>query len=218
MGSVGGDINKIKDWLSQEGGSSGGTANPIDISKLGDTTLEAIESRIRGLKHEELYVFDENDKLVEGYKGNSTSVAFPTDLLSREGITVTHGHPKGMEEFGGTFSFADVNNMLNSKWAEHRATASGQGEMNYIMRATAKANPNGLRNRINKDFVKLKTDIAKEYRDTYANATKDGKTKAQARHMARQKAVGVLNRYYKDTMPKYGYEYITRKEQYRYGR
>ena len=218
MGSVGQDINKIKDWLSQEGGSGGGTPQEIDISKLGNATLQDIEGKIRNLSREQLYVFDENDKLVAGYQGDKTSVSFPTDLLQMQGVTVTHGHPKGMEEFGGTFSFADINNMLRSNWAEHRATASGQGEMNYIMRSTNNANPRGLRNKINRDYQKLQRNISDTYKKAYDKTIKSGGSRQNARHVARQSAVGLLNRYYKNTMSKYGYEYITRKEAYEYGR
>lgn len=217
MGSVGRDIQRIQDWLSKNGGSTG-SVKAIDISKMGNISLQDIENIIRNKNHEELYVFDKNNNLIAGYKGNSSSVAFPSNLLNQSGVTVTHGHPKGMAEFGGTFSFKDVNNMLNSKWAEHRVTASGQGEMNYIMRATAKADSNGLRTRINRDYTKLISNISKTYRDSYKQAVSSGKSRSQAMHIARQSAVGTLNRYYKDVMPKYGYEYITRKESYRYGR
>lgn len=211
-------IKNIQDWLANEGGTTSGTAHPIDISTFNGWTLEQTESRLRKLKHEELFVFDKNDQIVEAYKGDRGSVAFPAYLLNQEGITVTHGHPKGTEDFGGTFSWADVNNMLNSKWAEHRATASGRGEMNYIMRRTAKADSQGLRNRINRDFQRINTKWQQVYKDSYNNAIRSGKTKAQARHIARQKGVGVLNAYYKRTFPIFGFEYVTRKESYKYNR
>ena len=221
MGSVGSqikkDIDKIKDWLKGES-KSRKKAKPKDLSKIKDKTLEGIERRIRNLKQEELYAFDANDNLVAGYQGDQTSVAFPSTLLDMEDATVTHGHPKGMEEFGGTFSFADINNMLNSKWKEHRATASGQGEMNYIMRKTKNADAKGLRDQINKDYPKLNKEWQDAYTQAYKDRIKAGAKPAQARHEARQIGVGMLNAYYKRTFKKYGYEYVTRKKDYKYNR
>lgn len=70
MGGRGGkgNINGFIDWLSKEG-KGGGAPRPLDISKFGNMTLEDAERRIRNLKHEELFVFDKDGKLVEAYKG-----------------------------------------------------------------------------------------------------------------------------------------------------
>ncbi len=212
------DLSKTKDWLRNEGGHARGPAQEIDISPFAGWMLEQTEGRLRNLGHEELFVFDENDKLIAAYKGDKDSVGFPMDLLSQDGLTVTHGHPKGDSDFGGTFSWADINNMLDSNWKEHRATASGQGEMNYIMRRTDKADSKGLRNQINKDFPKIDAKWQKVYRDAYNTEVKKGTPKEQARHIARQKGVGVLNAYYKRTFPKFGFDYITRKKGYTYNR
>lgn len=210
-------FKKLKDWLKNEGGSAGGgDIEEIDLFQLGNMTLEAAENRIRNLAHEELFVYDKDDNLIAAYKGNATSVSFPAELLNQEGITVTHGHPKGASNFGGTFSWQDINNMLTSKWAEHRATASGQGEMNYIMRRTASADSRGLRNQINKDFPRIDKRWQDVYRKTYKDELAKGTSRDKARHLARQKGVGVLNAYYKRTFPKYGFEYITRKKGYSY--
>lgn len=219
MGAVGAkrDIKRLSDLLSEEG-ERGGKAKPLNLDNIKDKTLEGIEGRIRNLKREQLFVFDKNDNLTNGFQGDATSVAFPHAIMDIEGATVTHGHPKGLAEFGGTFSFADVNNMLNSKWSEHRATASGQGEMNYIMRRTNNSNPKGLRTAINRAIPILERNIQRSYMRAYNRALDSGKSSKEARHVARQRAVGVLNAYYKRTFPKYGYEYITRKESYKYGR
>lgn len=142
---------------------------------------------------------------------------FPADLLNVPDATVTHGHPKGLAEFGGTFSFADINNMLKSNWKEHRAAASGQGGMNYIMRRTEKADAQGLRDRINKDYKQLKKSFSDTYKTEYEKALESG-TRKNAKHVARHMAVGILNAYYKNTFEQYGYEYITRKKDYKYNR
>ena len=169
-------------------GKGGGSPHPLDISKFGNMSLEDAERRIRNLKHEELFVF------------------------------VTHGHPKGAADFGGTFSFADVKNMLESKWAEHRATASGQGEMNYIMRKGQGAKPKAFYNQINRDYKQIERYLSDRYTKAYDDALKDGKSKQSAIHMARQMAVGYLNDYWRRTAPKFGYEFITRKKDYTYNR
>ena len=214
----GSGLDPLRDWLANEGGMAGGPSTPIDLSKYQGWTLERTEDRIRKLAHEELFAFDENDQLVEAYKGGPTSVGFPITLLNMEGATITHGHPKGTSEFGGTFSWADIDNMLNSKWAEHRATASGQGEMNYIMRRTASADSQGLRNQINRDFPRIDKKWQDVYKKSYDAEIKKGTPRKQALHIARQKGVGVLNAYYKRVFPQYGFEYITRKTEYKYNR
>lgn len=205
------------DWLGREGEKSRGKLNPIDVRKYQGHSLEETEARIRKLAHEQLYAFDQDGKILAAYRGNATSVCFPASLLQVKGITVTHGHPKGYAEFGGTFSFADIDNMLKSEWQEHRAAASGQGEMNYIMRRTAKADPPALRERINRDYPELIGRAKEAYREAYDRELKLHGEK-QARHVARQKQVGVLNAYYKEIFPQYGFEYITRKKEYRYNR
>lgn len=178
MGGRGGkgNVNGFIDWLSKEG-KGGGSPHPLDISKFGNLSLEDAERRIRNLKHEELFVFDKDGKLIEAYKGNSNSVSFPMSVLDYKGATVTHGHPKGAADFGGTFSFADVKNMLESKWAEHRATASGQGEMNYIMRKGQGAKPKAFYNQINRDYKQIERYLSDRYTKAYDDALKDGKSK-----------------------------------------
>lgn len=215
------DIDKLRKRMSSEGGSQRGTVKPLDASEFKDYSLEQVESRIRGLAHEELFILDENDKVIAAYKGNATSVAFPASYLAEKGLTVTHGHPKGAEEFGGTFSFADVKNMIASNWKEHRATASGQGEMNYIMRRTSKATPKNtsrLGRKLRNEEGKVMNNMADAYNKTYKSAIASGKSKSQAMHMARQTAVGVIDKYWSDTLPKYGFTYTKRKKNYKYGR
>lgn len=212
------DIKKIVDWLDEESKSNTKSkVNPINIEQYKGQSLEHIERRIRTLEHEELFAFDGKGELIAAFKGSKDRVGFPADLLNVPDATVTHGHPKGLAEFGGTFSFADINNMLKSNWKEHRATASGHGEMNYIMRRTEKADAQGLRDRINKDYKQLKKSFLDTYKTEYEKALESG-TRKHAKHVARQMAVGILNAYYKNTFEQYGYEYITRKKDYKYNR
>ena len=198
-----------------------GVEHPVDIKKYQDWSLEKIEGHIRQLDHEELFALDANDKPIAVYKGTKTQVAFPISLLNEEGATVTHGHPKGAAEFGGTFSFADVYNMAESKWKEHRATASGQGEMNYIMKRNSKSNTKrdrALISRIQKDEKKVMGSASDAYSKKYKEAIQSGKTQKQAIHLARQEAVGEIDKYWANTLPKYGIDYIKRKKNYKYGR
>ena len=222
MGGRGASYNreKTKEFLSSGGGNKG-KAHPIDIKKYEGQTLEQIESRIRKLNHEELFALDANDKPIAAYKGNKDSVAFPMTLLLEKDATVTHGHPKGAAEFGGTLSFADVRNMAVSLWKEHRATASGQGEMNYILRRNSNSNHNkdkALYNKIRKDEPKVLKRFETTYDKAYKEARKSGKSIKQAIHVARQAGVGEVDRYWMETLPKYGIDYIKRKKDYRYGR
>ena len=89
--------------------------------------------------------------------------------------------------------------------------------MNYIMRRTEKADTQGLRDRINKDYKQLQAKRKYTYISEYKKAM-ESVTEKQAKHIARQKSVGILNAYYKDTFGQYGFEYIVRKKDYKYNR
>lgn len=196
--------------------SSGGTgqrnAHPMDVSDFEGMTLQQIEDRIRKLDHEELFVLDKDGAVLAAYKGNSNSVAFFHDELMRDGATVTHGHPKGGEGYGATFSPKDVLNMAASNWAEHRAAASGKNELNYIMRRNSSntaEKSRDLYNRVLKDQPKLEAEMVKQANEAGRNLS------AASR---RQIYTGVLDRYYKQVLPQYGFDYITRKKGYNYNR
>lgn len=200
------------DVRTTSGGSGQRKAQPMDISKFQGMTLQQIEDRIRGLGHEELFVIDKDGTILAAYKGNSDSVAFKHSELFRDGATVTHGHPKGAEGYGATFSPQDVLNMAASNWAEHRAAASGKSELNYIIRRNA-SNTNkksaALYSQVRKDMANLNAEMVKEARKAGGNLS------AASR---RQIYTGVLDRYWSKTLPQYGFDYITRKEGYNYNR
>lgn len=204
-------------FLKGEGGGQK-KPRPMGTEKFQGMSLQQIEERIRNLSHEELFAIDSDGNVIAAYRGNRNSVAFPSSLAKVEGATVTHGHPKGLANFGGTFSFADVYNMAESKWAEHRATASGQGEMNYIIRRTSKSDGSGLVERVKSDEGSVTQRFSSTYRNVYDSARNRGKSNEAALHEARQKAVGSINAYWKEILPKYGFEYVTRKGGYTYNR
>ena len=157
-------------------------------------------------------MIDENGTVVAAYRGNSNSVAFNRDELLREGVTVTHGHPKGGEGYGATFSPQDVLNMAASNWAEHRAAASGKNELNYIIRrngSNSDAKSRALYKRMAADAPELQSEMNRL-------ASASGKNLSPAAR--RQIYTGVLDRYYSSTLPQFGFDYIVRKKQYNYGR
>lgn len=187
--------------------------HPMDIAQFQGMSLQDVEDRIRGLSHEELFVLDKDDKIIAAYKGNSTSVAFPGRILFQKDITVTHGHPKGAEGYGATFSITDVLNMAASNWKEHRAAASGSNELNYIIRRTAKntsQNSRDLYDRVMRD----KSDLENRINRAAQNADKRGLS-ATAR---RQVYTGILDKYYSQVLPQYNFEYVARNKSYRYNR
>lgn len=195
------------------GGSHGQRVpKPMDVAQFQGMSLQQIEDRIRGLDHEELFAIDKDGRVIQAYKGNSDSVAFYASLLSEPGITVTHGHPKGAEGYGGTFSIKDIKNMASSDWAEHRASASGKGEMNYIARRTSKTtekNSRDLFNQVTKDTPELN----RRYNEAAAKVK--GSLSASRR---RQIYTGILDRYWAETLPKFNFEYVTRSRPYKYNR
>lgn len=184
----------------------------IDIysNNMHKWSLQKGEAMIRNRKNEVMLAYDEHGKLRAAYQGNKQSVAFDGLLMAQKGWTVTHSHPKGYENFGGTFSFADIHNFNQSQWAEHRATAGGQGEMNYILRATSKSDKTGFDKRLSKDQPR----IERRYNAMYRAAWK----KTHNIHVARQRATGLIKGYLKRVTPQYGIEFISRKKDYTYGR
>ena len=200
------------------GGGGGGKSVPIDLKNIKDKTLEGVENRIRKLSHEEAFIFDKDDKLVAGVSGGNGSVGMPYSWGSMDGATVTHGHPVGKNDFGGTLSMADANIMASTNWKEMRAAANGQGEYNYIMRRTSKSDNNGLKKQIAKDSSKLGNDIKDTYIKTYNKALSAGKSQTNAGHEAVQKATGVMQNYWRKTLPQYGFDFVTPKKEYHYGR
>ncbi len=220
-GSSSSTYQQIKQYVF---GKRTGRAKPIDITRFQNDSLQKTENRIRKLNREQLYVFDEKDHMLGGYQGDDKQVSFPAVLQQLKGVTVTHSHPKSFGDFGGTFSFPDVVNMIQSKWKEHRAVSSGQGEYNYIMRAKIgkngqrMGNNKGLLERLRQDEPKIDNEFRRISRETFLEFAKQGKSPEQAAHVARQKSVGYINRYWKDTLPKYGYEYIAPKKEYDYNR
>ena len=199
-------------------GESGGKGTPIVISKLEDKSLQGIENRLRKLNHEEAYVFDENDKLVAGVTGGTTSVDIPEEWMKIDGATVTHGHPSNRFGFGGTLSFKDASLMAESNWNEMRAAASGKGEYNYIMRRTPRSDGLGLRRQIIRDKTMMKNRLESEFYKSYNEAIKQGKSRKSALLESAQKSTGIIHSYWKNVLPQYGFEYVTPKKEYEYGR
>lgn len=213
-GSFSGLGKTIDDVLGTSEGN-GGKVSEIDTGQFG--TLEDTENRIRARKREVLVVFDTEGRAVKAYQGDSKSVAFPVEEAKKwKGFTVTHNHPKGIEGFGGTFSFADMRNATVFEFGSHRAVAAGQGEKNYILKAGNNARPMEFNRRIASDIPWLKEkmkEAVREVKKEYNRGQNNGKYKnyGHALHIARQKTVGVLNSYYRETAEQYGYTYRTQK-------
>lgn len=209
------DVNAAAPGL---GAYSFGKVTELDIKPFKGWTLEKAENYLRELDHEEMLVFDSAGKLVAGFEGDEDTVRFYVSLFRKAGFTITHGHPQRNARFGGTFSWDDVVNMLKSEWREYRAVAAGQGEMNYIIRRTNEARPTELLAKIAQEKPQVEARRSALYTNTYQDAIDKGKTQEQALHIARQQSVGVLHKYFKQVLKRYGFEYVARKKPYHYGR
>lgn len=212
-GSFSGLGQTIDEVLGVQEGSGKIDEIPID----GFKTLEQSENIIRKRNKEVLIVFDKEGKAVKAYQGDRHSVSFPISEAKKwKGLTVTHNHPKGWEGFGGTFSWADMSNATVYEFGSHRAVGCGQGEKNYILKAGKSARPMDFNRRIAADIPWLKDKMKEavaEVKKEYNHGVNNGKFKnyGHAIHVARQKSVGVLNSYYRDTAEQYGYTYRTQK-------
>lgn len=190
-----------------------GEFKELDASGFG--TLDETENHIRKKKREVLVVFDKNGTAFKAYQGDATSVAFPVSEAKKwKGLTVTHNHPKNWGAFGGTFSFQDMRNATVYEFGSHRAVGCGQGEKNYILKATKKAKPMAFNRRIAEDIPWLREkmhDVANQVKLDYKKNKQNYKDYGHALHIARQKSVGMLNSYYREVAEQYGYIYRTQK-------
>ncbi len=190
-----------------------GTVKEIDLGQFG--SLTETENTIRSRKKEVLVVFDKSGRAIKAYQGGTHSVAFPVAEAEKwKGLTVTHNHPKGWEGFGGTFSWADMSNATVFEFGSHRAVGCGQGEKNYVLQAGKDAKPMAFNRRIASDIPWLEEKMKEEVRNVkeqYKSGSKEYKNYGHAIHVARQKSVGVLNSYYRETAEQYGYIYRTQK-------
>lgn len=116
------------------------------------------------------------------FAGDKDSVSFPLHILDAPDAAITHGHPKSAAGFGGTLSFADMANMPDSKWAELRAVASGQGEWHYIIRRTGTANSSGFRAKLSQDIPMLEKRMQAAWDKAYTTACAPGKNRKAAIH------------------------------------
>lgn len=204
---------QVEDWLKGETKRKRGKKpKPLDISKLKNMTMQEAEDFIASKNYENMLIYNAKGELVEGYKGDATSVSFPGSILNNENGIVTHNHPVGLEGFGGTFSFADMYNMTLSNWKEHRAVAKGQGEKTYSLKRNKNANGSGLAKQIAKDESRLIKQMGETFENTYKKIYKKTNNRTAAAKGARQAYTGILSRYYKDNAKKYGFDYIQRKK------
>ena len=215
--SRGGKRNKSVS-LRKNGGKGKGKSIPVDISRIKDKSLQSIENKIRSYNREITFIYDGNGQLVDGRIGQGTTVNVPSSWLMVENATVTHGHPVHEYNFGGTFSFGDIDAMARSQWAEYRAVAQGQGEYNYYVRRTEKARPKLLLARITIDENRIMSEFDRVLDSEKEKQLAKGLSDEQALHIAMQKAAGVVDRYWRETLPRFGFEYVKRKKKYEYGR
>lgn len=200
------DIQKI---FGEEGGVKGKIKDFKDFDKYEGKSLQEVEDMIKDEKIEYLMFVDKDNKVYNGYKGNATMVGFMAKDLNDNGVIATHNHPKtSVGGFGGTLSWQDMKNFLSSKWKEHRAVATGQGEKTYSIKKKTGANGKGLARQMVKDRSKLESQMTKSYTDTFNKFKNQGIKKAT--FVARQKSVGIMNRYWKDMSKKYGFTYTAK--------
>lgn len=102
-----------------------------DVSRFQGMTLQNIENHICGLSNEELFAAGKGGSIIATCRGTNNSVVFPSrvpeERMMQDDVTVTHGHPKGAEGYGGAFSPKDILNMTPSNRAEHCAAGDRQG-------------------------------------------------------------------------------------------
>lgn len=172
----------------------------LDVSALKDfpVKLKHDFEKFMNMNAEEVeygYLIDKNDRVVAGAKGDKHSVAVEYSG-SEEGFTLTHNHPNN---YGGTFSGADISHLTEAKLKSIRAVAK---EGTYTMTATKKANYMGLNRALAKDINKINK--------TGASKAEKVRIKKGSQVAIRKAYVDTLHDWYKKNASKCGFTYSFR--------
>ena len=196
------------------GGESGSKVR--GKSNFSGLSVQMIERLIKGLTHEEIAFLNKKGNLVFTARGKVGEVEFPLPLLNKV-LTMTHNHPLGIGNFGGTFSFTDLLNMASSKWPQMRAMADGQGAGLYVLRKTpgARTRRKAFKEHIKNIKASFKADMERTKAITFLEEVGKGRSIGAARHIAYQKSLGMMHAHLKEVAPKYGFTYIRRKNPHR---
>lgn len=203
--------------ISITGASNSGKVSPLITAGLAElrgnqadpeSTLRRIdEVRFNGLEYEQLFVVDKDGFVLKGYDGGKHSVGFPLDEAAKwKDYTVTHRHPS---EYGGTFSFADIHCMVEYGWREHEASAK---EGRYKMGRTNKADGSGLVRQLKADAGNIERDMR---RIAQSISEKEYQSHKEFIYENRKQQLKVLENWYEQNLPKYGFAYkFTPREEY----
>lgn len=195
---------------------SGGKAGYHDVTaKYGHMSLHEFEDAIRNKKTEFAGYFDKNGKMIVAVtSGNKSSVAVPVNNPRfGETYTATHNHPiEADRPIGGTFSSADIRNMLTYGHHEKRAVAGGNNEYTYIMRAGNKANYTEMRKTVATIDAQGKLNEAGRKGLNKAKKQFAKKGKKMTSSQANQIYIGSIKKVWKDVSSKHGFEYIEIKK------
>lgn len=192
-GSEGTDLN-VAGWTPQAGSKS--------VNE--DVTMNGVENRILDLDHEQLIVVDKYGYVVSVVDGEEHSVGITAKAAQAiaSGGRVTHNHPNG-----GTFSPADVISAGNLGATEIRA-ASKRFKTSYSLKATNKANGQGIAKQMNRDYKKIEKDwdakILEINKRKYMNKENYEKAVYQAYN-------DVMGAWMQKNASKYGYTYSSSK-------
>ena len=176
-----------------------------------ESTLRRIDDvRFNNLDHEQLFVVDRDGFVLCGYDGGEHSVAFPPEkAVEWKDCIVTHRHPSS---FGGTFSPADISCIATFGWSELEASAN---EGRYKIKRTSKnADGAGLVRRLQSGLPKIQQQMRE-----IAISMSTGKkymSHDQFIYENRKKQLAVLDAWYAENLPKYGFTYkFTSREEYK---
>lgn len=165
--------------------------NPIGTTKGSkrnvNLTLNNFDRKTFGAGKETLAIMDDKGRVSHAFKGKSGSVTPDVEgYNASKNSHVIHNHPS--KTWGGTFSPADVNYLVNSGAKSVRAVAR---EGSYILRP--------------RKGVTQSSKIVKDYSMVSKNVHKNNNLSGKAN---RQYQTGQYHKWLKDNASNYGYEYI----------
>lgn len=163
-----------------------------------EKTLDYIENKKLDYDKEQLQVIDRHGYVTRAFQGDEYSVGVDMDTRTyMQGKVVTHNHP---QNFGGTFSDADINS-LKMGMKELRASAR---EGNYSMKAERGADPAGFYKAYERNAGRMQTQMTEVAREM---AARRWSSYERFQTENRKAQLTVIDNWYKKNAGRYGYQY-----------
>lgn len=168
-----------------------------------NNTVKSVENRIKDLDHEQMAIIDEHGYVVAAVDGGQHSVDLtPNALQHIRGNDVYHNHPNG-----STLSTTDVITCAEVGAGSISAVSKNTGKT-YTLKATSKANRNGLSAAMQNDEGKL---IAQWQAKVDSMKGRKYSSKASWERQVNKHWENIMGDWMGQNVSKFGYTYTIKK-------